>query len=60
MRAQWAQMALQGAIQATLRYLHADGSWRWIELSGAAITRQDGPAVVIVGRRSTRWYGFGG
>src|SRR5262249_6919419 len=31
----------------------ADGAWRWIELSAAAIARQDGPAIVLVGRDIT-------
>ena len=53
LREQWAQIAQHGAMQATLRYRHADGSWRWIELSAAGIARQDGPAVVIVGRDIT-------
>jgi PAS domain S-box-containing protein len=52
-REQWAQIGLHGAMQATLRYRHAGGLWRWIELSAAAIARQDGPAVVIVGRDIT-------
>ena len=47
---QWAQLVTQGAAQATFRYRHANGTWRWIEVSGTMSTRQDEPAVVIVGR----------
>jgi len=49
-RDQWAQLTSQGATQATFRYRHADGTWRWIEVSGTMSARQDEPTVVIVGR----------
>src|SRR5262249_14197059 len=38
------------AIQATFRFRHSDGAWRWLEVSGTAVTRQGSPAVVVVGR----------
>ncbi len=49
-REQWGHLKTHGLAQATFRYRHADGSWRWIELSGTTIERHDGLAVVTVGR----------
>jgi PAS domain S-box-containing protein len=44
----WAKLATQAAIDATLRYRHADGSWRWIESHTTLVARQDGYVLVSV------------
>src|SRR5262249_34027843 len=49
----WARVRTPGAIQATFRFRHSDGSWRWLEVSGTAVTRQGEPSVVVVGRDIT-------
>jgi len=53
LREHWGQAVVHRATQATFRYRHADGTWRWLDVSGAAIERHAGPAVVIVGRDMT-------
>ena len=53
-RHQWAQRPTHGTIQATLRYQHADETWRWLELSGTMIAQPDGPAIASHSPGSTR------
>ncbi|HEX9441311.1 MAG TPA: PAS domain S-box protein [Roseiflexaceae bacterium] len=50
---QASRLATQRTAQTTYRIRHADGSWRWIEVQGAAITRQGGRFVVAVSRDVT-------
>jgi PAS domain S-box-containing protein len=50
---QWGQVVAHRATQLTFRYRDAHGAWRWLDVSGTAIERYDGPAVVIVGRDIT-------
>jgi PAS domain S-box-containing protein len=49
----WAQAIASQTIQATLRTRHADGSWRWLESTGAVVVRQGAPSVVMVSRDIT-------
>jgi two-component system cell cycle sensor histidine kinase/response regulator CckA len=48
-----ASLAYQAEAQATLRYRHADGSWRWIETRWRHIRQHDGASVLVVGRDVT-------
>jgi PAS domain S-box-containing protein len=49
----WAAVACQGIAQATFRYQHADGTWRWFEAVGTAMTWHGRPAIVGVARDVT-------
>ncbi len=49
----WAAVACQGMAQATFRYQHADGTWRWFEAVGTAMTWHGRPAIVGVARDVT-------
>jgi two-component system cell cycle sensor histidine kinase/response regulator CckA len=46
MRGQWEKLRTEGTALATLRYRHADGSWRWLEAS-ATRTGQQGVGYFI-------------
>jgi len=48
-----ASLAYQAEAQATLRYRHADGSWRWIETRWHRIRQYGGASVLVVGRDVT-------
>jgi PAS domain S-box-containing protein len=50
---QVSRIADQGTAQVIYRIRHADGSWRWMEVQAAAITRQGGQYAVAVGRDVT-------
>jgi PAS domain S-box-containing protein len=49
----WGRAASSETIQATLRARHADGSWRWLDITGTVIVRQGAPSVVMVSRDVT-------
>ena len=46
-------LATQGAAQATLRYRHADGSWRWIDGHATQVLQDGTPYILAVGRDVT-------
>ena len=48
LREAWGKLPTHGAVEATLRYRHADGSWRWIESHTTLVARQAGYVVVTV------------
>ncbi len=50
---QLASLAYQAEAQATIRYRHADGSWRWIETRWHGIRQHGGASVLVVGRDVT-------
>jgi two-component system, cell cycle sensor histidine kinase and response regulator CckA len=49
----WRKLPDQGTVEATVRYHHADGSWRWVETRGTAVLRQGRSQLLIVGRDVT-------
>jgi PAS domain S-box-containing protein len=53
MRALWAKLLTDGMAEATFRYRHADGSWRWLESSATLTTSQNPPYIVAVARDVT-------
>jgi PAS domain S-box-containing protein len=50
---QWAKLQTDGKTDATFRYQHADGSWRWLESSATVTTSQKPPYIVTVSRDVT-------
>jgi two-component system cell cycle sensor histidine kinase/response regulator CckA len=50
---QLASLTYQAEAQATLRYRHADGSWRWIETHWHGIRQRSGAYILVVGRDVT-------
>ncbi|MEO7911802.1 MAG: PAS domain S-box protein [Roseiflexaceae bacterium] len=48
LREEWAKLSTAETIEETLRYRHADGSWRWIEARTTLVARQAGAVVVTV------------
>jgi PAS domain S-box-containing protein len=49
----WAKLSFARTIEATMRYRHADGSWRWIESRATLVARQSGDVVVTVSQDIT-------
>jgi two-component system, cell cycle sensor histidine kinase and response regulator CckA len=49
----WAKLLATSRAEATFRYRHADGSWRWLESSAVMTTRQHSPFIVTVARDVT-------
>jgi two-component system, cell cycle sensor histidine kinase and response regulator CckA len=49
----WLKLQTTGTAQATFRYRHADGSWRWLESSATVTASHDTPYIVIVARDVT-------
>ena len=49
----WSQLLTQGTTQATGRFRHADGSWRWLEAFGTLIQRDSASYIVSVARDIT-------
>jgi PAS domain S-box-containing protein len=52
-RQQLASLAYQAEAQVTIRYRHADTSWRWIETRWHRIRQYGGAYVLVVGRDVT-------
>jgi two-component system, cell cycle sensor histidine kinase and response regulator CckA len=48
LRDAWGKLSSQRGIEATLRYHHADGSWRWIESHATLVDRPGGDVVIAV------------
>ena len=48
LRDAWNKLTVQRTSEATIRYHHADGSWRWIESHATLVTRQGDDVIVTV------------
>jgi PAS domain S-box-containing protein len=52
-RRQWAQISSGSGSEMLFRQRHADGSWRWLEATGAPVVRQGVQGVALVARDVT-------
>jgi PAS domain S-box-containing protein len=52
-RRQWAQISSGSGGEMLFRQRHADGSWRWLEATGAPVVRQGVQGVALVARDVT-------
>lgn len=54
-REQWAYLSTQADAQATMRYRHADATWRWIEMHWHRMIHEGQAYIIAIGRDVTAY-----